>query len=218
LHDINLLGNDIYRIKYTNKGIKIVWSFVYTANIPLHISTIVMFVHVMLLKCRLPFTKLERNYVYSFCIRWATIRRRSDCGIWIYNYLCNQWISPLKLWVRISLMARCLDTTLCDKVCQWLARDRLFSPGISVSSTNKSYSHDTTQILLKVLLYTITLTHQMNLQCQYNIYIYMIDSDQRPFSNRRPLLKSVSTDVIISNHGPIWWYSQIGVLSKFSEL
>jgi hypothetical protein len=29
------------------------------------------------------------------------------------------------------------------------------------------------------------------------IYIYMIDSD------RRPLLKSVSTDVIISNHGPI---------------
>jgi hypothetical protein len=63
---------------------------------------IVMFVHVMLLKCCLPFTKLERNYVYSFCIRWPTIRRRGDCGIWIYNYLCNQCISPLKLLVRIS--------------------------------------------------------------------------------------------------------------------
>ena len=26
---------------------------------------------------------------------------------WIYNYLCNQCLSPLTLWVRISLMARC---------------------------------------------------------------------------------------------------------------
>jgi len=24
---------------------------------------------------------------------------------WIYNYLCNQYISPLKLWLRILLMA-----------------------------------------------------------------------------------------------------------------
>jgi len=31
----------------------------------------------------------------------------------------------------------------------------------------------------------------------------MIDSDQRPNSNQRSLLKSASTDVIISNHGPI---------------
>jgi hypothetical protein len=29
------------------------------------------------------------------------------------------------------------DTTLCDIVCQWLATDRWFSPGTSVSSTNK---------------------------------------------------------------------------------
>ena len=46
-------------------------------------------------------------------------------GSWIYNYLCNQWLSPLVLWVRIPLRARC--TTLCDKVCQWLAADRWFS-------------------------------------------------------------------------------------------
>jgi len=25
---------------------------------------------------------------------------------WIYNYLCNQWLSPLKLGVLIPLMAR----------------------------------------------------------------------------------------------------------------
>jgi len=46
----------------------------------------------------------------------------------------------------------------------------------------------------------------------------MIDSDRRPVSNRRPLLKSVSTDIIISNHGPILRYSQIGVLSRLSYL
>jgi len=28
-------------------------------------------------------------------------------GSWIYNYLCNQCLSPLKLWVRIPLMATC---------------------------------------------------------------------------------------------------------------
>jgi len=26
---------------------------------------------------------------------------------WIYNYLCNRCLLPLKLWVRIPLMARC---------------------------------------------------------------------------------------------------------------
>jgi hypothetical protein len=25
---------------------------------------------------------------------------------WIYNYLCNQYISPLKFWVRVPLMVR----------------------------------------------------------------------------------------------------------------
>jgi hypothetical protein len=36
-------------------------------------------------------------------------------GSWIHSYLCNQCLSPLMLWVRISIRARC--TTLCDKVC-----------------------------------------------------------------------------------------------------
>jgi len=31
-------------------------------------------------------------------------------GSWIYNYLYNQCLSPLMLWVRISVRARC--TTL----------------------------------------------------------------------------------------------------------
>ena len=44
----------------------------------------------------------------------------------------------------------------------------------------------------------------------------MIDSGQRPNWNRRPRIKSASTDVIILNHGPIEGYSQIVVLSKLS--
>ena len=35
-----------------------------------------------------------------------------------------------------------LDTTLCDKVCQWLAAGRLFSPGTPVSSSNNTDRHD----------------------------------------------------------------------------
>ena len=43
-------------------------------------------------------------------------------GSWIYNYICNQLLLPLMLWARIWIRARC--TTLCDKVCQWLATGR----------------------------------------------------------------------------------------------
>ena len=51
-----------------------------------------------------------------------------------------------------------LDTTLYDKVCQWLAPGRWFSLGPPVSSTNKTDCHDITEILLKVVLNTLTLT------------------------------------------------------------
>ena len=30
-------------------------------------------------------------------------------GSWMYNYLCNQCVSPLKLWVRIPFMTRCFS-------------------------------------------------------------------------------------------------------------
>ena len=77
---------------------------------------------------------------------------------WIYNYLWNQCLSPLSLWVRIPLRRRLFDTTLCDKVCQWLAAGRWFSPVTPVSFTNKTDSHDIIEILLKVALNTIIIT------------------------------------------------------------
>jgi hypothetical protein len=40
--------------------------------------------------------------------------------------LYNQCLSPPMLWVRIPLRQGVLDTTLCDKVCQWVAAGRWF--------------------------------------------------------------------------------------------
>ena len=48
-----------------------------------------------------------------------------------------------------------LETTLCCKVCQWLATGRFFSLGTTVTSTNKTNCHDITEILLKVVLNTV---------------------------------------------------------------
>jgi hypothetical protein len=79
-------------------------------------------------------------------------------GSWMYIYLCNQCLSPLKLWVRIPLRRGVPDKTSCDKVYQSLATGRWFTPGIPVSSTNNPDRHDITEILLKVVLNTITIT------------------------------------------------------------
>ena len=95
-------------------------------------------------------------------------------GSWIYNYLCNQCLSPLMLWVLISIRARC--TTLCDKVCLWLATGWWFSPGPPVSSTNKTDLHDINEILLKVALNTIKQTiKQTNSKRPHTITVWSQD-------------------------------------------
>ena len=79
--------------------------------------------------------------------------------------LCNQCLLQLTLGVRISLRRGLINTTLCVKVCQWLATGRWFSPCTLVSSTNNTNCHDITEILLKVALKTITLT--------FNTYLHI---------------------------------------------
>ena len=64
-------------------------------------------------------------------------------GSWIYNYLCNQCLSPQMLWVWIPLKRVVLDTTLYDKYVSDFAAGRRFSPGTPVSSTNKTDCHNT---------------------------------------------------------------------------
>ena len=75
---------------------------------------------------------------------------------WICSYLYKQYLSSLSLWVWIPLRRGVLDTTLCDKVCQWLVAGRWFSPGTPVSSTNKIECHNIHEIFLKVASNTIT--------------------------------------------------------------
>ena len=104
-----------------------------------------------------------------------------SCVSWFYNYIWNQCLSPVTTDVvnsnldqdevsqaLVSYIANkyiyetsaCVRYTLCDKVCQWLATGRWFSPGTLVSSTNKTYHHDRTEILLKVALNTTKQTNQ----------------------------------------------------------
>ena len=96
--------------------------------------------------------------IVSTLILWRGPSWPWSYGSWIYNCICYQCLSPLMLWVRISIRARC--TTLCDKVCQWFVTGRLFSPGPPVSSTNKTDRHDIAEILLKVALNTIKQTNK----------------------------------------------------------
>ena len=90
-------------------------------------------------------------------------------GSWIYNYKCDQCLSPLMLWVKISIRAR--YTTLCDKVCQWLAIGQWFPPGPPVSTTYKTDRHDIAKIFLKVALNTIKQTDR-HTNKEDTIYIY----------------------------------------------
>jgi hypothetical protein len=56
----------------------------------------------------------EKNIVNT---RRVVSIRKFNSPMWnnAYNYLCNRCLSPLIMWVRIPLSARC--ATLCDKVC-----------------------------------------------------------------------------------------------------
>ena len=125
-------------------------------------------------------------------------------GIWIYNYRCNQCLSPLRLWVRNSLRRHVLDTTLCDNVCQWLATGQWFSPVTSVSSTNKTDRHDITEILLKVAKTTMNLSRSLIWPCffhspclcylHYFLYIRLVSCDTNYYS----WIFSIVPDFVIS--------------------
>jgi hypothetical protein len=70
---------------------------------------------------------------------------------WIYNYLCNQWLSPLKLQFRIPLMTRCTRCNIMWSIFQRLTAGRWFSPYTTISSTSKPDRHYIAGILLKML-------------------------------------------------------------------
>ena len=93
--------------------------------------------------------------------------------------LCNQCISPLKLLVRIPLMARCTRYHFMSDLQQVGG----FSPGTPVSSTNKIDRHDRTEILIKVAINTIKPTN--HIFTERHVFIMAVV----PSGNRQQLLK-----------------------------
>jgi hypothetical protein len=69
------------------------------------------------------------------CIIKRGLRGR-DCMV-IYNYLCNQCLSPLKLRIRIPFIGMCTRYNIMWSNLPVICADRWFSLGIPVSSTVK---------------------------------------------------------------------------------
>ena len=81
---------------------------------------------------------MEVHVKYENVIKQYNTDRRRSCsyGSWIYNYLCNQCLSPLSLWVRIPFRRVVLDTTLCDEVCGFLR----FLPPIKLTAPRYNWN------------------------------------------------------------------------------
>ena len=92
-----------------------------------------------------------KNYIFSNINLPLTLTNTLwswSYGSWIYNYLFA--ISAYHHYhceFESHSWRGVLATTLCDKVCQWIAAGRWLSPA---SSTDKTDRHDITEILLKV--------------------------------------------------------------------
>ena len=115
---------------------------------------------------------------------------------WIYNYLCNQCLSPLMLGVRISIRAR--YATVCDKICEWLATGRWFSPSPHVSSTNKTDRHNIAAILLKVVVNTIKQTNNKHSFELFVPFFILSSKFSTNFSNATILFSSVSFWILLA--------------------
>jgi hypothetical protein len=94
------------------------------------------------------FWLVQRIYIYID--DWLRRSWPWSHGSWILQLLMQSVFITTDVVNSILIWARC--TTLCDKVCQWLATGRWFSPGPPVSCTNKTDRHDIIEILLKVAL------------------------------------------------------------------
>jgi hypothetical protein len=80
-----------------------------------------------------------------------------------------------------------LNTTLCDKICQCFAAGGCFSPGIPISSTIKTDRHEKTEIVLTVVLNTITPT----LNRPHYVELLVPESTARPVVSASALSWSI---------------------------
>ena len=98
------------------------------------------------------FTKLWQNILLQGYVQIVNSRKGSSWswsyGSWIYIYLCNQWLSPLKLCIRNLFMAMCTRynntwyslSVTCD-------RSVVFSGYSGLIHQKKTDCHDIAEIL-----------------------------------------------------------------------
>ena len=122
---------------------------------------------------------------------WFTVKK------WPSNFWRKKYVAK---WYTINKLTWKTQThTLCDKLCQWLATGWWFSPGIPVSSINKTDRHDQTEILLKVALNTITLSFKIKWSIPDKENVYKCKHSQTcikqsPFGRRKSgLIKQVTS-------------------------
>ena len=105
---------------------------------------------------------------------------------------------------------------LCDKVCQWFATDRWFSP---VSYTNKTDRHDIAEILLKVVVkhdkpnhvfsllgpvppkYESAIYYECVISWLYNLKTLSVSDE----GYSRNALNWISTFLLFMDNPPLWW-------------
>jgi hypothetical protein len=104
--------------------------------------------------------KVFKRY-FSLFLTWAPFivhKRPTTCltvSVYWSSWCQNLWYLFCFVLHLYLLFCCCLFYYLYSmassrKVCQWLGAGRWFSPGIPVSSTNKTDRHDITEILLKI--------------------------------------------------------------------
>ena len=69
-------------------------------NLPMHSVLAVMVTSISVIPICCMLDSIQLNVIKGQSWSWSY-------GSWIYNYLCNQYLSPLKLWVQTPFMARC---------------------------------------------------------------------------------------------------------------
>ena len=84
--------------------------------------------------------------MFGFIFPFGILKRFDD----IFKYTLANTLIVLATELHISTLSK------------WLVAGRRFSPGTAVSSTNKTYLHNITEIFLKVALSTITPSHNLH--------------------------------------------------------
>ena len=123
-------------------------------NLTINTMKIVMY------QCNMNSMKIKIDSVFPRnSVRHDTCTIRGDLCVgwtpWLYGTCAISAYYHLICEVEPHSWPGVLDTTLCDKVCQWVVTGRWFSLGTLVSSSNKTDSHNITEALLTVALNTI---------------------------------------------------------------